>query len=138
MNTDYTPEMLDADMKALAEEMNRRDAEIAAKNKVALEFVAKHINYPLEIITDILDDNHYWQHEGYVKLEKSDYKSGFYPNYDFYTELNSKKYHYMRQDDDGEFHNMVWQTTGACEDDYSGYLLFPLSNGDYWKISYSC
>ena len=138
MNPDYTPEMLDADMRALAEEMNKHDAEIAAKNKVALDFVAKNINYPLEMITDILDDNSYWQHEGYVKLEKSDYKSGFYPSYDFYTEPGSKKYHYMRQDDEGEFHNMVWQTTGACEDDYSGYLLFPLSNGDYWKISYSC
>lgn len=118
--------------------MNRYDAEIDTKNKVALEFVSKNINYPFEMITDILDDNHYWQHEGYVKLEKSDYKSGFYPSYDFYTEPNSKKYHYMRQDDDGEFHNMVWQTTGPCEDDYSGYLLFPLLNGDYWKISYSC
>ena len=43
-----------------------------------------------------------------------------------------------KQDEEGKFHNMVWQTTGCCEDDYSGYLLFPLNNGKYWKISYSC
>lgn len=32
----------------------------------------------------------------------------------------------------------VWQTTGYCGDDYSGFLLFPLMNGKFWKIAYSC
>jgi hypothetical protein len=137
MNPDYTPKMSEADMKTLSEEMERIDAEIAKKNKVALEFVAKNINYPLDLITDILDDNDYWEHLGYVKIQKSDYKNPFYKSYDFYT-IVGEKLHFMMQDNDGEYHNLVWQTTGHSEDDYSGYMLFPLSNGDYWKISYSC
>lgn len=32
----------------------------------------------------------------------------------------------------------VWQITGMLGDDYSGYLLFPLTNGLFIKISYSC
>jgi hypothetical protein len=32
----------------------------------------------------------------------------------------------------------VWQTVGYCEDDYSGFLLLPMLDGRYWKISYSC
>lgn len=32
----------------------------------------------------------------------------------------------------------VWQTTGYIGDDYSGYILLPLLDGKYWKISYSC
>ena len=126
------------DMKELAEEMNRIYTESNVVNNEALIFVSKNINYPIEMITDILEDNSYWEHQGYVKVERSDYKSGFYPNYDFYNELGNKGYHYMRQDDEGEFHNLVWQTTGYCEDDYSGFLLFPLANGEYWKIRYSC
>lgn len=32
----------------------------------------------------------------------------------------------------------VWQTVGHLGDDYSGYLLLPLSDGRYWKVGYSC
>lgn len=32
----------------------------------------------------------------------------------------------------------VWQTVGYCEDDCSGFLLLPMLDGRYWKISYSC
>lgn len=32
----------------------------------------------------------------------------------------------------------VWQTTGYCEDDYSGFLLLPLLDGRFWKVGYSC
>lgn len=31
-----------------------------------------------------------------------------------------------------------WQRTGIMGDDYSGYLLLPMNDGRYWKISYSC
>ncbi len=30
----------------------------------------------------------------------------------------------------------VWQT--GYDDSYSGYMLFELSNGKYWKVGYSC
>lgn len=32
----------------------------------------------------------------------------------------------------------VWQTTGYCEDDYSGFLLLPMLDGRFWKVAYSC
>lgn len=32
----------------------------------------------------------------------------------------------------------VWQTVGYCDDDYSGYLLLPMSDGRYWRVSYAC
>jgi len=36
-------------------------------------------------------------------------------------------------------HYCVWQTSdGISGDSYWGYLLFPLSNGKYFKVSYSC
>lgn len=116
-----------ADMKMEGEKTAKLNAE-------AIEFVKANINYDFGLI-DL--DGVNWQHEGYVEVEKSDFKNGFYPSHEFYK-VKGEKLNYMRQDDDGEFHNMVWQTTGACEDDYSGFQLFPLSNGKYWKISYYC
>jgi hypothetical protein len=46
----------------------------------------------------------------------------------------------MRQDDEDDYNDLVWQTNGGygAEDSYSGFLLFPLKNGKYWKIKYSC
>lgn len=35
-------------------------------------------------------------------------------------------------------HYYVWQQTGYSGDDYSGYLLYPLKDGRYLKVSYSC
>lgn len=105
-----------------------------ALNAEAIEFVKANINYDFDLI-DVSDIH--WQHIGYVEVEKSDYESSHYPTHEFYK-VKGEKLNYMRQDDDGEFHNLVWQTSGHCEDDYSGFLLFPLSNGLYWKISYYC
>ena len=35
-------------------------------------------------------------------------------------------------------HEFVAQTCGACGDDYSGSIYFPLSSGKYLKIGYTC
>ena len=129
-----TTEQINADMKAYYADMKIEDERIAALNSEAIEFVKANIKYDFDLI-DLDDIN--WKHEGYVEVEKTDYKNSFYPTYDFYK-VKGEKLNYMRQDDDGEFHNMVWQTTGNCEDDYSGFQLFPLSNGKYWKIRYYC
>jgi len=129
-----TTEQINADMKAYYADLKIEDERIAALNSEAIEFVKANIKYDFDFI-DLEDIS--WKHEGYVEVEESDYKNGFYPNHKFYK-VKGEKLNYMRQDDDGEFHNMVWQTTGACEDDYSGFQLFPLSNGKYWKISYYC
>jgi hypothetical protein len=102
-----------------------------------IEYVKNHIDYDFDLIEEYLIDE--WMHESYVEVEETDYKSGEYLSAVFYKEKdNEKSLLYMKQDEEGKYHNMVWQTVGYCEDDYSGYLLFPLNNGTYWKISYSC
>jgi hypothetical protein len=35
-------------------------------------------------------------------------------------------------------HYYVWQTVGYWGDDYSGFMLFPLNDGRYFKVSFSC
>ena len=112
-------------------------------NEEALKFVKENISYSFDYIEEILEGNNYWKSEGYTTVEISHYKCSAYPNHTFYVETNiEKSLQYMRQDDNDEddYHNLVWQTDGYFGDDYSGYLLFPLSNGynQYWKISYSC
>lgn len=129
-----TKEKIDADMAAYYAEMKKEEERISALNSEAIQFVKANINYDFNLI-DLGGIN--WMHEGYVEVEKTDYKNSFYPNYEFYK-VKGEELNYMRQDDDGEFHNMVWQRTGSCEDDYYGFQLFPLSNGKYWKISYYC
>jgi hypothetical protein len=139
IETEYTEEMLQANYEAAMEamlEMDRVQDEINIKE---LEFVRENISYPVDNFE--LDEMDYWKHEGYVDVEELvGYKSGSYPSYKFYKEKdNPKSLTYMRQDDEENgYHSMVWQTVGYCGDDYSGYLLFPLTNGKYWKISYSC
>jgi hypothetical protein len=106
-------------------------------NQVELNYVKDHINYTIDNID--FDEFSSWQHVGYVEVVETSNANTGYPSYKFYLEKdNPKSLKYMRQDDDDEFHSMVWQTVGYCEDDYSGFLLFPLNDGRYWKISYSC
>jgi hypothetical protein len=107
------------------------------EKKEIIAFIKLHINYPFARIKEILEDLN-WRHEGYVKIELTDYKQSGYSNYDFYKEISGDGRYYMKQDVKGNFHTMVWQTVGFLGDDYSGFLLFPLTNGQYWKISYSC
>lgn len=124
-------------LKTVEREYQKFIAEENAANEKELEFVKANINYDFNLMSEMLEDT--WSHIGYFEMEKSNYKSGAYPSYDFYREKdNPKSLEYMRQDDDGEYHNLVWQTVGCCGDDFSGFLLFPLSNGKYWKISFEC
>ena len=113
-----------------------KEEEIRLAIKVnELEYVKNHIDYDFDLIEEFLMDD--WMHDSYVEVEETDYKNGFYPSYTFYKEkVNEKSLLYMKQDEEGKYHNMVWQTD--IEDDYSGFLLFPLNDGRYWKISYSC
>jgi hypothetical protein len=138
-----TKEQVEKALSEFHQTMKIEYERIAKLNEEAIEFVKKHINYDFDLMEL---DGIEWKHEGYVQVEKSDYKSCFYPSHDFYKIKGDVSYSvlfgedidYMRQDDNGEFHSLVWQKTGACEDNYSGYLLFPLNNGYYWKISYWC
>jgi len=112
-------------------------------NSREIENVKTLIDYNFSFIEEYLEDNDWWNHSGYVEVELSDYKSCAYPSYDFYIEKGFKNVmHCMRQDDseDDTFHCLVYQSDGGygAEDSYFGYLLFPLTNGKYWKIEYSC
>ena len=84
----------------------------------------------------------YWQPEGIVEIVLTDEKRGGYSTYQHARIKDDvQKLLYMKTSFDDVRkvdHYYVWQTTGCCEDDYSGYLLFPLSNGKYFKVHYVC
>lgn len=102
------------------------------------EYVKTMIDYDYSLIETHLGDNSELCHVDYVEIiEDKEYKNCFYPNDKFYTVVGDDDgFHYMRQDDEGSFHNLVWQISGVCEDDYRGCLLFPLTNGKYWRIEF--
>jgi hypothetical protein len=137
---EYTEEMMQADMDAAIEAMIEVDRKQTEINQKEIEYVKAHIDYSPDIIDEALEDLTYFHHEGYIEVVKTDYKESGYSSYDFYVEKdNPKSRYYMRQDDDESgFHSMVWQTVGMLGDDYSGYMLYPLNNGKYWKIYYNC
>lgn len=125
-------------MKDFASELKRLNRIIMRKNNAAVMYAKDNINYDFDLIFDCIDDLE-WEHIGYVDVEETVVQNSGYPDYKFYKEKgNDKSLKYMRQDDEGEYHNLVWQTVGHCGDDYSGFTLFPLNDGRYWKISYSC
>lgn len=118
--------------------------EESIKLLLAFKNVVKKINYPSERIKDYLRDGYNF-HIGYCMVyEELGYKSVRYPGYKFYSvvEEDNKNYHIprllMRQDDNSKdsFHCLVWQTTTYCEDDYQGYVLFPLVDGTYWIVRF--
>jgi hypothetical protein len=91
-----------------------------------------------------LDGNAYWEPEDIVDIELVDDKLSGYGAYQharivgdetrrLYMKTSQDEYQ-IRQID----HYYVWQRTGYMEDDYFGFLLFPLKNGRYFKVSYTC
>lgn len=90
-----------------------------------------------------LDEDNYWQPIGIVEVYETDEKTGGYSSYQHVRVKDDEndKLLYLKQpefDLRGVDHICVWQTCGMMGDDYSGYLLFPLKNGKYFKVSYSC
>lgn len=89
-----------------------------------------------------LNENDNWTPVGIVDIYDVDEKKSGYSNYQFVRIKDDEdKRLYMKQpvtEIRNVSHNCVWQTVGMMGDDYSGYLLFPLSNGKYLKVSYSC
>jgi hypothetical protein len=99
-------------------------------NNRAIDYVKKHINYPFDLIE--LDLN--WKHENFVEVEKYPYKDSSYPSYDFFVEKNND-IKYRQQHVNGNYHELIYEIE-YYSDDNTSYVLFPLSNGKYWKISY--
>ena len=110
-----------------------------------IDIVKTKINYPFERIQEYLEDGYHW-HLGYVRVyEEKNYKSYSYPNHKHYSVVDDDNVfnipsYLMRQDDNDEdaFHSLVWQTVGMMGDDYSGFILFPLTDGTYWVLNYEC
>lgn len=77
-----------------------------------------------------------WSIDGIVELELSDEKkSGYSIKHQCARIKGESGYLYTDWNGDGVFN---WQQTGYLGDDYSGYLLYPLKNGKYLKVSYAC
>ena len=94
-----------------------------------------------------LDENDNWYPIGIFSIEETDYKSHHYPNHVFAKiiddESDGEKWNQYMKTIDSEIrgidHYYVIQwTTGMEGDSFSGYLLYPLKNGKYFKVSYSC
>ena len=87
-------------------------------------------------------DMSFWMPEDIVEIHLTDEKRSGYSSYQHARIVgDDTRFLYMKTDCDevrGIDHYYVWQTTGCCEDDYYGYLLFPLKDDTYFKISYSC
>lgn len=100
----------------------------------AVNYVKKNIDYPFEYISEYLADCSYTKHIGYVKVERLNFSKNEYSIVD-----EDKSYPlFERQNDNSEnaFHCLVYQET-TFEDDYRGYLLFPLKNNKYWLIYFN-
>lgn len=130
-------------LKKLSTEEEKRKSILKEK----LVYFKDNIDYDFEHVEEYLgfdiDDKeylNYHEHIGYVSVEKADYSHGFQPSACYYeiTGDDNDKLFYCIQDESDEhtFHVLVYQTTGYCEDDYSGYLLFPMKDGKYWKIRF--
>ena len=89
-----------------------------------------------------LEDMMFWQPLGIVEIYHTDEKTGGYSSYQHVRIKDDEdKLLYLLQDENeirGINHCCVWQTCGMMGDDFSGYLLFPLKDGKYFKINYSC
>jgi hypothetical protein len=87
-------------------------------------------------------DMEYWTPVGIVEIQLTDEKTSGYRNYQHARVVSDPEDRHLYMKTDCEVHSVpyyyVWQTTGCCEDDYSGYLLFPLKDGKFFKVSYCC
>lgn len=85
-----------------------------------------------------------WTPIDIVEIKLTDEKSSGYSSYQHarIVGTNDKRL-YMRQEIESDepicfTYYYIWQTVGMLGDDYSGFLLYPLNDGRFFKISYSC
>lgn len=86
-----------------------------------------------------LSENDSWSPIGIVEVQETDEKRPNYPNHEC-GRIKGEKTLYMKIECDltDINHCYVWQQVGMMGDDYSGYLLYPLKGGKYFKVNYSC
>lgn len=89
-----------------------------------------------------LNEMESWYPYGFVEIYETDEKISGYKSYQHVRIKNDNdRLLFMKQPESeirGIDHCCVWQTVGYLGDDYSGYLLYPLKNGLYFKVGYSC
>lgn len=82
------------------------------------------------------EDMEGWDIEGVVEIELTDeQRRGYCTKHQCARIKGEKGYLYTDWGGEGVFN---WQITGYLGDDYSGYLLHPLKDGKYLKVSYNC
>lgn len=85
-----------------------------------------------------------WTPIDIVEIKLTDEKSSGYSSYQHARIVGTKDKHlYMRQEIKSDepmclTYYYIWQTVGMLGDDFSGFLLYPLNDGKFFKISYSC
>lgn len=119
-------------------EFNKKQRKLKSQHKKQLKDLInvnplyKYLNQDLE----------FWYPLGIVEIYNVDEKRSGYSNYQHVRIKDDKDNHlYMVQpfiDVIGIDHDCVYQEVGYLGDDYSGYLLYPLTNGKYFKIEYTC
>ncbi len=89
-----------------------------------------------------LEENEDWHPIGIVDVYETDEKRSGYKSYQHVRiKDDSERLLFMKQTNTeirGVDHYCVWQTVGHLGDDYSGYLLYPLKNGSYFKVAFYC
>ncbi len=89
-----------------------------------------------------LDENSYWHPVDIVELELTTNTIPGYKQYQHARIIGDKSRKLYIKINDTEIRNVdhyyVWQICGYADDDYSGYMLFPLKNNKYFKVYYNC
>lgn len=118
-------------------------AEKRAERKMINEFKLKLkglIN--VQGLFKYLKEHTYYIPEDIVDIVLTDEKSFGYSTYQHARIVNDKENKLYKKTEVDEIRNVdhyyVWQTAGYLGDDFSGYLLFPLKNGKYFKVFYCC
>lgn len=112
------------------EEMKRLEERDSWKKKL------KGLINTKKLWKEMEEDMEGWDIEGIVEIDLTDeQRSGYCTKYQCARIKGEKGYLYTDWGGKGVFN---WQQTGYLGDDYSGYLLHPLKDGKYLKVSYNC
>lgn len=91
-------------------------------------------------VWDFMEEDHeWWLPLDIIDIHKTGEVMSGYPNYETCREVNDEgRKLYLKHSCDirGVKYYYVWQT--GHDDSYNGYLLFPLKNGKFLKINYTC
>ena len=121
----------------IAEAEKKYAQELSEKKEKFKEQLRSLLN--VDLVWNFLNDNDNWEPEGSIDIKIIEGKEN---GRHIAIDLSEPTRKFERQDEHpeeaGVDHVYCWQTNGYLGDDYSGWMLFPLSNGRYFRVSYSC